>query len=128
MKVLLDTHVFLWWITDDPLISPKIKTIMVDVDNELFLCAASIWEIAIKARLGRLQLPENPDSYLTQQMVSNAVQSLSITMQHALRVYNLPDIHKDPFDRIIIAQALLEDMPILTKDDYIPRYGVQTIW
>jgi len=61
-------------------------------------------------------------------MVSNAIQSLSITMQHAFRVYNLPDIHKDPFDRIIIAQALLEDMPILTKDDYIPRYGVQTVW
>ena len=88
----------------------------------------SIWEIAIKARLGRLQLPENPDSYLAEQMVSNAIQSLSITMQHAFRVYNLPDIHKDPFDRIIIAQALLEDMPILTKDDYIPRYGVQTVW
>ncbi len=128
MKVLLDTHVFLWWITDDPRISPKVSTIMVDGDNDLFLSAASIWEIAIKARLGRLQLPENPDSYLAEQMVSNAIQSLSITMQHALRVYNLPDIHKDPFDRIIIAQALLEDMPILTKDDYIPRYGVQTVW
>ena len=101
---------------------------MADGNNELYLSAASIWEIVIKSRLGRLQLPENPDIHLTEQMALNAVQSLSITMQHALRVYNLPDIHKDPFDRIMIAQALSEDMPIATRDDDIPKYGVQTIW
>jgi len=128
MKVLLDTHVFLWWITDDLRISQKVSAIMTDGDNELFLSAASVWEIVIKSRLGRLHLPENPDSYLMEQMALNAVEPLSITMPHALRVYNLPDIHKDPFDRIMIAQALLEDMPILTRDDYIPKYGVQAIW
>ena len=128
MKVLLDTHIFLWWITDDSRISQRVSAIMADGNNELYLSAASIWEIVIKSRLGRLQLPENPDIHLTEQMALNAVQSLSITMQHALRVYNLPDIHKDPFDRIMIAQALSEDMPIATRDDDIPKYGVQTIW
>ena len=128
MKVLLDTRVFLWRITNDPRISLKVSAIMEDGGKELFLSAASIWEIVIKSRLGRLQLPENPDSYLAEQMALNAVEPLSITIPHALRVYNLPDIHKDPFDRIMISQALLEDMPMLTRDDCIPKYGVQTIW
>lgn len=128
MKVLLDTHVFLWWVTDDPRISPKVRKIMEDGEKELFLSAASIWEMAIKSHLGRLQLPKNPNLYLSEQMALNIIQSLSITMHHALQVYSLPDIHKDPFDRIIIAQALSEDIPILTKDGDIPKYGVQTIW
>lgn len=128
MKALLDTHVFLWWVTDDPRISPKVREIMEDEEKDLFLSAASIWEMAIKLRLRRLQLPKKPNLYLSEQMAMNAIQSLSITMQHALKVYSLPDIHKDPFDRIIIAQALSEDMPILTKDGDIPKYSVQTIW
>lgn len=128
MKILLDTHAFLWWITNDPRISSKVSEIMADGLNELYLSAASIWEIAIKSQLGRLKLPENPDIYLTEQMAFNAVQSLSITIYHAFRIYSLPDIHKDPFDRIIIAQALSENMPVLTRDGNIPKYGIQTIW
>ena len=128
MKVLLDTHAFLWWIADDPRISSSASEIIADGRNDLFLSAASVWEIAIKSWLGRLQLPENPDIYLTEQMALNAVQSLSISMHHALRIYSLPDIHKDPFDRIMIAQALSEKMPILTMDRNIPKYDIQTIW
>jgi len=128
VKVLMDTHAFLWWVTDDSRISVKASEIIADVENELFLSSASAWEIVIKSRLGRLQLPNNPDIYVAEQMTLNAIQSLSITMHHALQLYNLPDIHKDPFDRLLIAQSLSEDMPILTKDGHIAKYGIQTIW
>ena len=128
MKLLLDTHTFLWWITDNPRMSPKARDVVEDAGNEIFFSAASGWEIAIKARLGRLHLPENPSSYLTKQLTMNAIQSLAITMSHSLYVFNLPDIHKDPFDRIIVAQAILENMPLLTKDCMLTEYGIQVIW
>ena len=128
MKVLLDTHAFLWWITDDPRISFRARDVVQDAENELYLSAASGLEIAIKTQLGRLQLPGEPDVYLARQMSVNAIQPLAITMRHSLFVYGLPDIHKDPFDRMIVAQSILEEMPLLTKDGNIPKYGIQVIW
>jgi len=128
MKFLLDTHTFLWWITDKPNLSDCVRDIIVDGNNEMFLSAASGWEIVIKSRIGRIQLTENPDTFLLNQLSLNAIQSMPITMRHALYVNNLPDIHKDPFDRIIIAQSILEDMPILTKDHYMAKYNVKVIW
>ena len=128
MKVLLDTHAFLWWITDDPRISSRARDVVQDAENELYLSAASGWEIAIKTQLGRLRLPGESDVYLARQMSVNAIQPLAITMRHSLFVYGLPDIHKDPFDRMIIAQSILEEMPLLTKDGNIPKYGIQVIW
>ena len=128
MKVLLDTHTFLWWITDSPLISSKVRDIVQNADNEIFLSAASGWEIAIKVQLGRIHLPDKPSIYLAKQMSLNAFQPLTITMSHSLYICNIPDIHKDPFDRIIIAQAILEGMPLLTKDSNMPKYGIQIIW
>ena len=128
MKVLLDTHAFLWWITDDPRISSRARDVVQDAENELYLSAASGWEIAIKTQLGRLRLPGESDVYLARQMSVNAIQPLAITMRHSLFVYGLPDIHKDPFDRMIVAQSILEEMPLLTKDGNIPKYGIQVIW
>lgn len=128
MKALLDTHTFLWWITDDPKLSSHVRGIISDGDNELFLSAASGWEIAIKAKLGRIKLPDKPELFISEQLVHNAIQSLPIQMGHALHVYTLPNHHRDPFDRMIIAQAQLEDLLILTADSRISQYLVQAIW
>ncbi|MHB8987072.1 MAG: type II toxin-antitoxin system VapC family toxin [Eubacteriales bacterium] len=128
MKALLDTHTFLWWITDDLRLSPRVREIIGDEENELFLSSASGWEMAIKARLGKLDLPAGLISFVAEQMAINAIDPLPVEMSHALHVYNLPDYHRDPFDRILIAQARLENMPILTSDPQIGRYPVKVVW
>jgi len=128
MRVLLDTHTFLWWISNDTRLSSRAREIISDGNNELLLSAASGWEIAIKVRLGRLQLPYEPERFIPEQLAINAIQSLPIKMSHALHTYNLPIYHRDPFDRIIIAQAQLEGLPILTSDPQIAKYKVEIIW
>jgi PIN domain nuclease of toxin-antitoxin system len=128
MRALLDTPTFLWWITDDPRLSPRVRKIMSDGGNELFLSAASGWEMAIKAKLGRLQLPGDLERFISEQLALNAIESLPVEMSHALHVYKLPDHHRDPFDRMLIAQAQLENLPILTADPQISRYPVEVIW
>jgi PIN domain nuclease of toxin-antitoxin system len=97
MKVLLDTHTFLWWVTGDLKLSLKASEIIRDVNNELYLSAASGWEIAIKAQLNRIQLPGPPGIFISEQLKINGIQSLPILMSHVLHVYNLPDHHRDPF-------------------------------
>jgi PIN domain nuclease of toxin-antitoxin system len=128
LRALLDTHTFLWWITDDPRLSPRVRKIIGDGENELFLSAASGWEMAIKAKLGRLQLPDNLERFVSEQRSLNAIESLPIQMSHALHVHTLPDYHRDPFDRLLVAQSRLEGLPILTADPQIARYPVKTIW
>jgi len=128
MRALLDTHTFIWWITDDPRLSPRVREIIGNGKNELFLSAASGWEMAIKAKLGRLQLSDSLERFIPEQMALNAIESLPVKMSHALHVYKLPDHHRDPFDRMLIAQAQLENMPILTVDPQISRYPVKVIW
>ncbi|HEY3230232.1 MAG TPA: type II toxin-antitoxin system VapC family toxin [Roseiflexaceae bacterium] len=128
MKALLDTHAFLWWITDDPRLSSRVRELTADSTNTLFLSAASGWEIAIKAQLGKLQLPDNLERYIADQLSLNGFESLPIQLRHALHVYTLPDLHRDPFDRILVAQSQLEQLPILTVDPQIARYGVDVIW
>lgn len=128
MRALLDTHAFLWWITDDPRLSARVHKIIGEGDNELFLSAASGWEIAIKAQLGRLQLSGDLVGFISQQLHLNAIQSLPIQMSHALHIHTLPSLHRDPFDRLLVAQSQLENLPILTADPQIARYSVTTIW
>jgi len=128
MRVLLDTHVFLWWITDDAKLPDSIRNFISDGNNELFFSAASCWEIAIKSNLGRISLSHKIESFLPEQMVLNAVQGLPIQISHALYVINLPDHHRDPFDRIIVAQAQLEKMAIITSDPLVTKYDVDVIW
>jgi len=128
VKVLLDTHTFLWWISNDTRLSSRAREIISNGNNELLLSAASGWEIAIKVRLGRLQLPYEPERFIPEQLVINAIQSLPIKISHALHTYSLPIYHRDPFDRIIIAQAQLEGLPILTSDPQIAKYKVEIIW
>jgi PIN domain nuclease of toxin-antitoxin system len=128
LKLLLDTHVFLWWITDDSRLSPKARELISDGQNELFLSAASAWEIAIKAQIGRLQLSDKPDILIPDQLSKNAIETLPVYLRHALHVFDLPGHHRDPFDRMIIAQAKLEDLPIISSDKIFGQYQVEVVW
>ncbi len=128
MKILLDTHTFLWWITDSPRLSARAREVIRDSNNELFFSAASGWEIAIKAQLGRLQLPDNLEQFIVEQLSLNTILVLPIQLRHALHVYTLPQHHRDPFDRMLVAQSQVENLPILTTDPQIAQYDVETIW
>ncbi len=94
----------------------------------MFFSAASAWEIVIKAQLGRLRLPDRADRFLSEQVAINAMQSLPVSLSHALQVLALPNHHRDPFDRILVAQSQVENLPIVTADRIFARYGVETIW
>lgn len=128
MKALLDTHTFLWWNLDDPRLSQTARDFIAAGDNELFLSAVSAWEIAIKTARGRLILPETPEQYIARRMILHHLQPLPVQLSHALHVFNLPNLHQDPFDRLLIAQSQLEGWPILTADPEITRYSVGIIW
>ena len=128
MKAILDTHVFLWWNMDAPELSGTLREIIADGHNELFLSAASAWEIAIKAQRGRLTLPVQPQQYVADRLVLHGFRPLPIALSHALQVYALPEHHRDPFDRILVAQGQLAEMPILTADPMIAKYDVDTIY
>ncbi len=128
MRALLDTHAFLWWITDDSRLSAHAREIIGDGSHTLFFSAASGWEIAIKAQLGRLKLPDKADAFVMEQLSANAFNSLPIQLSHALHIFNLPHHHRDPFDRMLIAQSQLEGLPILTADPLIAQYQVEVIW
>ena len=125
---MLDTHAFLWWITDSPQLSSRVREIIADGRNELFFSAASGWEIAIKARLGRVEIPGDLERFLTEQLSQNAVWVLPLYLSHAVRTYALPGHHRDPFDRLLVSQALLERLPILSADPQISRYPIEVIW
>ena len=128
MKAILDTHAFLWWITDSDDISQEAREIISDAQNELFLSAASAWEIAIMTQLGRLEFVGDPEKVIPEQLSLNRITGLPIQISHALYVHRLPNLHRDPFDRLLVAQSWLEEMPIITRDPDIVQYNVETIW
>ncbi len=128
MRVLLDTHVFLWWIIDDLRLSGRAREVISDGRNELFFSAARGWEIAIKAGLGRLEIPGDLQRFVADQLSRNAIQTLPIHLSHALHISTLPGYHRDPFDRILVSQALLEKMPLLSADPQVARYPVEVVW
>ena len=128
MRALLDTHTFLWWITDSPELSQSARNAIGDSTNELYLSVASGWEIAIKTKLGRLGIAGDPEKLIPEQMALNAIDGLPVQMSHALHVFQLPDLHRDPFDRILIAQCQVEEIPIITRDPAISQYDVEIIW
>jgi PIN domain nuclease of toxin-antitoxin system len=128
VRVLLDTHAFLWWISDDPRLSKKAREIIADGRNELFFSAASGWEISIKAGLGRLKVAGDLQRFIADQLSRNAIKVLPIYLSHTLHTRVLPDHHRDPFDRILVSQAILEEMPLLSADPKIPHYPVEVVW
>ncbi|MEH2171072.1 MAG: type II toxin-antitoxin system VapC family toxin [Nostoc sp.] len=128
MRALLDTHAFIWWVTNDPQLSANARNAIADSGNILFLSVVSAWEIVIKNKLGKLTLPESVEQYIPSRLAINRFESLPIQMSHVLQVASLPSIHRDPFDRILIAQSQVENLPIVTIDRQITQYLVQTIW
>jgi PIN domain nuclease of toxin-antitoxin system len=128
MNALLDTHAFLWMVTDDPRLSETARSAMADGANQLFLSAVSMWEIVLKAHAGKLHVKGGPARFLEQQARRNRLSPLAIQPAHVLRVASLPPIHKDPFDRLLVAQAQAENLPLITSDAEISRYTVQVIW
>jgi PIN domain nuclease of toxin-antitoxin system len=128
MRAILDTHAFLWFIIGDSRPSAAAEQLIEDVRYDLLLSAASVWEIAIKVGQGRLPLPLPIRSFLPRQLAENDITLLPIEVKHALEVAELPAHHRDPFDRMLVAQALTEQVPILSADATLDQYGVQRVW
>lgn len=128
MKALLDTHAFLWWVTDDSRLSERAREIIGDGRNDIFFSAASAWEIAIKARLRKVQVPGNFERFITDQLQLNDFRVLAVELAHALHVRALPDHHRDPFDRLLVAQSRIERLPIVGCDAQLKPYGVELVW
>jgi PIN domain nuclease of toxin-antitoxin system len=128
MKYLLDTHAFLWFVTDDDKLSSKARSIIKNSNNEVYFSAASAWEMSIKIRLGRLTIEEGLEPFIVKQLAENKFSTLAITIFHSIYTSKLPEIHKDPFDRMIIAQAQVEDLSLISKDKNIKKYKVPVVW
>ncbi len=128
MKILFDTHAFLWFVMNSPRLSPRAKALIEDPENDLGLSVASAWEIAIKLSLGKLRLDEKFETLITHELESNALTWLPIEMAQLAKVAELPFHHRDPFDRLLAAQSLTENMPILSRDAAFDAYGVERLW
>lgn len=128
MKAMLDTHCFLWAIANDPRLSRTARRIIKDANSELYLSAASAWEIAIKCRLGRLRFSEDVQRFIPDQMARNRMTELPVLIRHALAVSDLPLHHRDPFDRLLVAQARIEDLTLLSADPAMRLYDVRVVW
>ena len=127
MKLLLDTHTFLWFIDDNPRLSARAKGLL-ESDADLLLSVASLWEISIKVSIGKLTLAQPYDIFIPQQLTNNAVEILPISLAHLDVVSSLPFHHRDPFDRLIIAQAMIEQLPIVSIDAAFDAYSVKRLW
>jgi PIN domain nuclease of toxin-antitoxin system len=128
VRLLLDTCTFLWVIGGSDQLSPRAREAFTDPANDVFLSAASAWEIAVKHRLGRLPLPESPARFVPAQRAAHGIEPLPIDEEAALHVAKLPDRHRDPFDRMLVAQALVGGFTLLTPDDAIRKYRARTLW
>jgi PIN domain nuclease of toxin-antitoxin system len=128
MCLLLDTHAFLWWVQDARALSKKARAAIGDPDNECLLSLVSCWEMAIKLSLGKLKLPTPIDRFIPEQLAANGFRQLDIGFRHVARVAGLRFHHRDPFDRLLAAQALEEALTIVSVDTVFRRYGVKRVW
>ncbi len=128
MRLLLDTCTFLWIVGGAPELSVRARQAFADPANDVYLSAASAWEIAVKHRLGRLPLPETPDRFVPRARDAHGIDRLDIDEAAALHVARLPDLHRDPFDRILVAQALLGGLVLVTPDEALRQYPAPTLW
>ena len=128
MKILLDTNSFLWFISGSERLSSDARDSIADVDNQLVLSSASLWEIAIKVSIGKLELLKPYNQLISQQLEENDINILPIELRHLTTVVGLPFHHRDPFDRLIIAQALTEDLPVVSVDSVFSQYAIKLIW
>ncbi len=128
MRLLLDTHTFLWFIHGDKRLSQTAKEAFLDTDNELYLSAVSYWEICIKQSLGKLGLVTDWQQAVDTELTANGIKWLTLEKAHCQAILHLPMLHRDPFDRLLIAQAQVESMALLTEDGNVQKYSVKTIW
>ena len=126
MNVLLDTHTLLWALTDEAKLSERVRNLLPQAST--WFSVASLWEILIKARLGKIPLPQPAGPFVISKLALNGVQILPVTKDHVLRIESLPVHHRDPFDRMLIAQSLEEKLPLVTADRVFGRYAIEVIW
>jgi PIN domain nuclease of toxin-antitoxin system len=124
LKLLLDTHAALWWLADDDRIEDDVARHLTDDSNQVLISAVVVWEVAIKRSLGKLEAPDA----VGQTLVDAGAQPLPVTIEHAAAVERLPWVHRDPFDRLLVAQALTEDAAIVSRDEPLSQYGVSIVW
>ena len=128
MSYLLDTHTFLWFVSDNYRLSEKAKKTIENSHNKIFLSSAVVWEISIKAKIGKIDFKSDLDYFISECIQQYSFIPLPITIPHTIQIFKLKNIHKDPFDRILIAQSILESLSIITSDFLINKYKVKTIW
>ncbi|MEG4588336.1 type II toxin-antitoxin system VapC family toxin [Microcoleus sp. MOSTC5] len=127
MKILVDTHIFLWFISGDTQLSTDVRDAIRAPDNEVYLSAVSVWEAIVKYQLGKLPLPEHPETYLPKQRDLHQIVSLSLDESSVAQLAKLPPLHRDPFDRMLICQALENGLTIATVDGAIRAYSVSVM-
>lgn len=128
MKILLDTCTFLWLVANAPELTANARATFSDSNNQVYLSAVSSWEIAVKHALGKLPLPNTPDVFVQEQRKLHQIDSLPLDEPSTLHLHELPSIHRDPFDRMLVCQAIEHDLVILTPDPMIRQYPVRTLW
>ena len=128
MQALLDTHALIWWFSDNSLLPPTVREIIADTENTLLVSAASAWELAIKYRLGKLRKVADLVSDFSGRIEREGFQLLPISAEHGIRAGMLPGLHKDPFDRMLIAQAQAENVPIVSNEAVFEAYAVRRLW
>ncbi|MBV6421865.1 MAG: hypothetical protein DAHOPDDO_03153 [Ignavibacteriaceae bacterium] len=128
MECLLDTHALLWIVTDDVQLSKKARKIFLDEENEIFISVASLWEIAIKVSLKRLNLGQTLNEFYIRHIVGNKIRLMDIKVEHLAELEYLEFHHRDPFDRLIISQAIVEKIHLLSKDKVLSKYPIKRIW
>lgn len=128
MRILLDTHAFLWTALGSPQLSENATNLFLEDQNELYLSIASLWEMAIKSSLGKLTFQKPMESYVLDLLQENAIQLLPIDFRHVMRISSLPFHHRDPFDRLIVSQAIEEKIALLSCDVVFDAYGIDRLW
>jgi PIN domain nuclease of toxin-antitoxin system len=127
-RLLLDTHVFLWWVDDAPELSATARQAIADISNKCYFSVACCWEVAIKSSLGKLSLSKPVERFVSEQLAANGFTLMNIDVRHAAKVEKMPFHHRDPFDRLLIAQALTEKLTIISADRVFFDYGVKVLW
>ncbi|OAH96210.1 type II toxin-antitoxin system VapC family toxin [Methylomonas methanica] len=128
MKILLDTCAFLWMTTDAPELSDNARILFQNTDNAVYLSSVSVWEIIVKHQLGKLSLPSAADDFIKQQCERHFIEYLSLDEKAVFNLTRLPNYHRDPFDRMLVCQAIANDLTVLTSDELIMQYPVATAW
>ena len=128
MKLLLDTHAFLWWVEGAPALGRRARIAVANPDNQVFLSVASCWELAIKLSLGKLRLTQRLDRFIPEQLAVNGFSLCAVELRHVAGVADMPFHHRDPFDRLLAAQALQDQLAVVSADRVFRRYGVTVVW